>query len=238
MSASVSASWRAATPVARGETRSRARLGLFDAPRAARRSRRSAALASSAAPSASASGGDVSVSRDESDRLSLDNIRASLIRQEDSIIFGLIERAQYKRNDAVYEAGAVDVPCYHPDGKRASMLEFMLRESEQLGGKIRRYTSPDEHAFYPESLPMLVIGSMEYPCPLHPAAEAININDRIMRMYVEKVLPALCEAGDDNNSAALAWRTSRTCRPSPSASTTANSSPRASSRRGRRNSPN
>ena len=139
------------------------------------------------------------MSRDESDRLSLDNIRASLSRQEDSIIFGLIERAQYKRNDAVYEAGAVDVPCYHPDGKRASMLEFMLRESEQLGGKIRRYTSPDEHAFYPESLPMLVIGSMEYPCPLHPAAEAININDRIMRMYVEKVLPALCEAGDDNN---------------------------------------
>ena len=199
MSASVSASWRAATPVARGETRSRARLGLFDAPRAARRSRRSAALASSAAPPSSGTGGDVSVSRDESDRLSLDNIRASLIRQEDSIIFGLIERAQYKRNDAVYEAGAVEVPCYHPDGKRASMLEFMLRESEQLGGKIRRYTSPDEHAFYPESLPMLVIGSMEYPCPLHPAAEAININDRIMRMYVENLLPALCEVGDDNN---------------------------------------
>ena len=192
MSASVSASWRAA-PVARGETRSRsrARLGLFDARRAARRSRRSAARATSAA--------DVSVSRDGSDRLSLDNVRASLIRQEDSIIFGLIERAQYKRNDAVYEPGAVDVPCYHPDGKRASMLEFMLRESEQLGGKTRRYTSPDEHAFYPASLPMLVIGSMEYPCPLHRAADAININDRIMKMYIENLLPALCEAGDDNN---------------------------------------
>ena len=129
----------------------------------------------------------------------LDNIRASLIRQEDSIIFGLIERAQYKMNDAVYRPGAVEVPCYHPDGTRASMLEFMLRESEQLGGKIRRYTSPDEHAFYPDDLPMLVIGAMSYPDPLAPAAEAININERVMDMYVNNLLPALCEAGDDNN---------------------------------------
>jgi len=149
--------------------------------------------------SAAAAADTASVSRDESDRLSLDNIRASLIRQEDSIIFGLIERAQYKMNDAVYRPGAVEVPCYHPDGTRASMLEFMLRESEQLGGKIRRYTSPDEHAFYPDDLPMLVIGAMSYPDPLAPAAEAININERVMDMYVNNLLPALCEAGDDNN---------------------------------------
>lgn len=152
-----------------------------------------------AASKVTSPGDTPSVSRDESDRLSLDNIRASLIRQEDSIIFGLIERAQYKRNQSVYAPGAIDVPCYHQDGSRTSMLEFMLRESEQLGGKIRRYTSPDEHAFYPNSLPMLVIGSMEYPCPLHPAAENININDRIMKMYVDNILPALCEEGDDNN---------------------------------------
>lgn len=139
------------------------------------------------------------MSRDESDRLSLDNIRASLIRQEDSIIFGLIERAQYKANEKVYSPGAVEVPCYRANGERTSMLEFMLRESEQLGGKIRRYTSPDEHAFYPDSLPMLVIGSMEYDTPLHPAAELININERIMKMYVDDLLPALCETGDDNN---------------------------------------
>ncbi len=74
----------------------------------------------------------------------------------DSIIFVLIERAQYKANGKVYSPGAVEVPCYRANGERTSMLEFMLRESEQLGGKIRRYTSPDEHAFYPDSLPMLV----------------------------------------------------------------------------------
>jgi len=98
------------------------------------------------------------MSIDESDRLSLDNIRASLIRQEDSIIFGLIERAQYLCNAPVYEPGGVEVPCFKLDGTRACMLEFMLRENEQVGGKIRRYTSPDEHAFYPDDLPLLVIG--------------------------------------------------------------------------------
>jgi chorismate mutase len=46
---------------------------------------------------------------------------------------------------------------------------------------------------------MLVIGSMEYPRSLHSCADAININDRVMQMYVENLLPALCEKGDDNN---------------------------------------
>jgi len=146
------------------------------------------------------------MSIDESDRLSLDNIRASLIRQEDSIIFGLIERAQYLCNAPVYEPGGVEVPCFKLDGTRACMLEFMLRENEQVGGKIRRYTSPDEHAFYPDDLPLLVIGAMSYANPLAPAADAININDRIMDMYVKNIVPALCRAGDDFNygSAGLA----------------------------------
>ena len=79
------------------------------------------------------------------------------------------------------------------------MLEFMLRESEQLGGKIRRYTSPDEHAFYRDDL--LVSPSYRRHAYLDPSppAEAININERVMDMYVNNLLPALCEAGDDNN---------------------------------------
>ena len=155
---------------------------------------------SSVCSAATASSSTNDQQTDKSDRLSLDNIRASLIRQEDSIIFGLIERAQYLINAAVYEPGGVDVPCFHPDGTRASMLEFMLRENEQGGGKIRRYTSPDEHAFYPEALPMLVIPAMSYPNPLAPAAGSININARIMDMYVNDLLPALCgEEGDDFN---------------------------------------
>ncbi len=39
--------------------------------------------------------------------LSLDNIRESLIRQEDTIIFSLIERAQFAVNDIVYGEGMI-----------------------------------------------------------------------------------------------------------------------------------
>ena len=137
---------------------------------------------------------------DLSDRLKLDNVRQSLIRQEDSIIFALIERSQYKVNDKIYKTNSVDVPCYDAKtGMRSSMIEFMLREREQMDGKIRRYTSPDEHAFYPESLPPLVIPPMNFGEILHECALKININDRIKEMYVENIVPGMCESGDDNN---------------------------------------
>ena len=188
---------------------------------------------------------------DMSEALSLQNIRSSLIRQEDTIIFGFIERAQFARNSPVYTSDAIAVPggkedcgqpvtlsdvtpsihavphhhggiheapcrplrpsrlryalpllrrrnsccgCRHApaapplpssasrmawehgihpahthppstpihpahtllvppgfdrSGRRYSLLEYALRETEQLHGKLRRYTSPGEHAFYP-----------------------------------------------------------------------------------------
>ncbi len=100
---------------------------------------------------------------DRSAALQLENIRQSLIRQEDTIIFALIERAQFARNDAVYGPDdRIPVPAFGADGQRYSLLEYILREQEQLHGKVRRYTSPDEHAFFPEELPALVLPPMAY----------------------------------------------------------------------------
>lgn len=39
--------------------------------------------------------------------------------------------------------------AYGKDGQQYSLLEYILRETEQLHGSVRRYTSPDEQAFYP-----------------------------------------------------------------------------------------
>lgn len=39
------------------------------------------------------------------DVLSLDSIRSTLIRQEETIIFAIIERAQYRQNSIVYQQG-------------------------------------------------------------------------------------------------------------------------------------
>lgn len=55
-----------------------------------------------------------SESLDYSAALSLDNIRQSLIRQEDTIIFSLIERAQFATNEPVYQSGAIAVPGKPP----------------------------------------------------------------------------------------------------------------------------
>ena len=54
------------------------------------------------------------------DLLSLDYIRSTLIRQEETIIFALIERAQFRQNRKVYEKGGV------PGLGDTSFLEFML----------------------------------------------------------------------------------------------------------------
>ena len=157
-------------------------------------------------------------------------MRSALIRQEDTIIFNLIERAQFARNDAVYEPGAVPVPplsapaaapvaaaaaaalaaaAAHQPPPAAplppppcSLLEYVLRETERLHGSVRRYTSPDEHAFFPDDLPPLVLPPLDYPSSaLHaPAARAAGrANGRVLRAYLACVLPALTSPGDDAN---------------------------------------
>ncbi|EIE23707.1 chorismate mutase [Coccomyxa subellipsoidea C-169] len=142
--------------------------------------------------------------------LSLDNIRQSLIRQEDTIIFGLIERAQFAANRPVYESGAMPVPGYGPDGKQFSLLEYMLWETEQMHCKVRRYTSPDEHPFFPHDSPPLILPPIQYPeagsdppnplfAVLAPFAREININDKIMQLYLDHLVPGITQPGDDNN---------------------------------------
>ena len=87
--------------------------------------------AATAAPAAAAAATDAEA--DLSSALSLANIRQTLIRLEDTIIFSLIERAQFARNEAVYAPDAIPVPGYAASGRRYSLLEYLLREMEQVG---------------------------------------------------------------------------------------------------------
>ena len=67
------------------------------------------------------------------DPLSLDRIRSVLVRLEDTIIFTLIERAQFAHNPAIYERGRLaqlaDI------GFRGSWLEWFLQETETFHGE-------------------------------------------------------------------------------------------------------
>jgi hypothetical protein len=91
--------------------------------------------AGAAAPASSAqelAGSGHAAEADLSSALSLANIRQTLIRLEDTIIFSLIERAQFARNEPVYQPDAIPVPGFRPDGRRYSLLEYLLRETEQV----------------------------------------------------------------------------------------------------------
>lgn len=68
---------------------------------------------------------------DESRSYTLDGIRSSLIRQEDSIIFSLMERAQFCYNGATYNPDSLAV-----DGSTYSLVEYMVKETEKLHAKV------------------------------------------------------------------------------------------------------
>lgn len=67
-----------------------------------------------------------------SDPLSLDRIRSILIRLEDTIIFSLIERAQFAHNPAMYERGRIKQ--LQAIGFQGSWLEWFLQETEAFHG--------------------------------------------------------------------------------------------------------
>ncbi|XP_049384874.1 chorismate mutase 1, chloroplastic [Solanum stenotomum] len=131
---------------------------------------------------------------DETESYTLDGIRNSLIRQEDSIIFSLVERAQYCFNAETY-----DPDVFVMDGFHGSLVEYIVKETEKLHAKVGRYTSPDEHPFFPKALPEPMLPPMQYPKVLHSAADSININVTIWEMYFKKLLPRLVKEGNDGN---------------------------------------
>ncbi|KAJ9173240.1 hypothetical protein P3X46_016398 [Hevea brasiliensis] len=135
---------------------------------------------------------------DESDNLTLEHIRRSLIRQEDSIIYSLLERSQY-----CYNADTYDPDAFAMDGFHGSLVEFMLKETEKLHAQVGRYKSPDEHPFFPD-LPEPVLPPLQYPQVLHPIADSININRKVWDMYFRDLLPRLVKDGNDGNTGSTA----------------------------------
>lgn len=120
------------------------------------------------------------------DPLSLDRIRSVLTRLEDTIIFGLIERAQFTHNPRIYQRGAFNELTQL--GFEGSWLDWFLRETEIFHAKARRYTSPDEHPFT-SSLPEPVLPPLKFPSILHP--NEINANSSILAFYTRAIVPRI-----------------------------------------------
>ncbi|GMH05103.1 hypothetical protein Nepgr_006943 [Nepenthes gracilis] len=144
--------------------------------------------------SATATGVPTKKRVDESQSLTLEAIRRSLVRQEDSIIYSLLERSEYCYNPDTYNPNAFTF-----DGFHGPLVEFMLKETERLHAQVGRYKSPDEHPFFPNDLPDPVLPPLHYPQVLHPIADSININAKVWNMYFNDLLPRLVKGGDDGN---------------------------------------
>ncbi|KAF5959708.1 hypothetical protein HYC85_000917 [Camellia sinensis] len=117
----------------------------------------------------------------------------SLIRQEDNIIFSLLERAQYCFNVDTYDPNAFFMDVFH------GSVDFMVKETKKLHARVGRYKSPNEHPFFLDDLPDPMLPPLQYPQVLHPIADAININNKIWDMYFRDLLTRLVREGDDGN---------------------------------------
>lgn len=129
----------------------------------------------------------------------LESVRESLIRQEDTIIFSLIERAKFAFNSSLYGESSIEIPGFY-----GSLIHYIVKEIERIEAKVGRYENPEEHPFFPDDLPCSLLPPHNYTQVLHPAAASININKKIWEMYF-KLLPLLTEKGpDDGNYASIA----------------------------------
>ena len=81
------------------------------------------------------------------DPLSLDRIRSILTRLEDTIIFSLIERAQFAHNPKIYQRGAFKE--LKELGFEGSWLEWFLKETETFHGELPPFQIHVERQCHP-----------------------------------------------------------------------------------------
>lgn len=138
----------------------------------------------------------------------MESIRATLIRKEETIIFAIIERAQHRQNSLVYEVGGVPGLSAPPgsvncEAEDLSFLDYMLTGTEALHSNVRRYESPEEHAFFPDRLPKRSnsLETLDYPDLLcsDECLNNVNLNwnQILYEKYINVIVPAISAQGDD-----------------------------------------
>ncbi|KAF7817304.1 chorismate mutase 2 isoform X1 [Senna tora] len=129
----------------------------------------------------------------------LSSVREALVRQEDTIIFNLIERVKFPINSRTYHQNYASFPAFH-----GSLVDFVVKNTEAIQAKAGRYQSPEENPFFPENLPPSLMPHYPFSKILHPEAALVNINKSIWKVYFDEMLPLFVASGDDGNYAQTA----------------------------------
>lgn len=136
---------------------------------------------------------------ESNDVYTLESVREDLVKQEDTIVFGLIDRARFPMNYHTYDENYWKIP-----GFCGSLVECVVQNTEAIQAMAGRYQNPEENAFFPEHLPSPIVPSYPFTQILHPGAASININKSIWKNYFDELLPILVASGDDGNYAQTA----------------------------------
>lgn len=143
--------------------------------------------------------------------LGLDTVRGFLTREEDTVVFSLIERAKHPLNLPAYD----DRACFGPTGRHGrrngSFVDLFVRESEQIQAKAGRYQSQQEVPFFQSRVPFTLAPPYNFTTDLHPAAASVNVNDAIWGMYFNELLPQLANNGSDDGNYAVTAASDLAC---------------------------
>lgn len=77
-----------------------------------------------------------------SDGLTLDMVRDSLIRQEDTIVFSLIERARFPLNSPTNNSSYASIP-----GSSGSLAEFIVKQTEAIQATVNSSSSSLDYLY-------------------------------------------------------------------------------------------
>ncbi|CAJ1365585.1 unnamed protein product [Effrenium voratum] len=120
-----------------------------------------------------------------------------LQRMEDSIIFSLIERAQYRAHHE--QLGKFRLHQLASVGSNGCLGDWFIYQTECLHSQVRRYEHPTEFAFF-GPLPEASLGQAESkPKVLAAVPQEALVNRKLLELYREKMVSSLCEDGEDGN---------------------------------------
>lgn len=122
----------------------------------------------------------------------LNKIRAKLIRLEETIIFALIERAQFRCNLATYSQATAS-----PGTGGRCLFDYVLAETERAHARVGRFRDRIEVPFF-AGLPEPA-AAPEIPEEIRIQANGVNLNPKLRAVYAGEIVPYLCLPGDDGN---------------------------------------
>ncbi|CCD22678.1 chorismate mutase ARO7 NDAI_0A05230 [Naumovozyma dairenensis CBS 421] len=113
---------------------------------------------------------------------------------EDLIIFKFIERSHFATCLPVYQPNhpGIDIPNFN-----GSFLDWALLQMEITHSQLRRFESPDETPFFPDQILKPILPSINYPRVLASYAPEVNYNDKIKKVYIDKIVPLISKYDGD-----------------------------------------